>query len=62
MFGQSQEEATFIDQLARDQNPGENEEYWIGLSRNEKGTFEENLQLDNISFHLYLTVPLCLGK
>ena len=38
MFWQSQEEASFIDQLARDKDPNENKEYWIGLSRNEKGT------------------------
>ena len=49
MFGQSEEEAAFIDQLAKDQNPNENQEYWIGLYRNEKGTLGESLQPDNIS-------------
>ena len=53
LFGQSQEEATFIDQLARDQNPDENEEYWIGLSRNEEGTLGH---LNNKSFNLYFLV------
>ena len=48
MFGQSQEEASFIDQLAREQDPNENQEYWIGLYRNEKGTLGENLQHGNI--------------
>ena len=27
----------FIDQLARDQDPNENQEYWIGLYKNVKG-------------------------
>ena len=48
MIGQTQEEATFIDQLAREQDPNENQEYWIGLYRNEKGTLGESLQPDSI--------------
>ena len=72
MIGQTQEEATFIDQLAREQDPNENQEYWIGLYRNEKGTLEESLQPDSIrckhkgitrrSFHPFTIVSLCLTK
>ena len=42
MFGQSQEEAAFIDELARDKDPNDFDEYWIGLYRNEKGILGEN--------------------